>query len=71
MRSRVLVVDPHANIVELLCGALRLGDYEVDTASSTASAIAQMERHEFAVALVNLRLPDGDGLRLLWSAGPR
>jgi DNA-binding NtrC family response regulator len=71
MRSRVLVVDPHANIVALLCGALRLGDYEVDTASSTASAIAQMERHEFAVALVNLRLPDGDGLRLLWSAGPR
>jgi DNA-binding NtrC family response regulator len=65
MRSRVLVVDPHANLAELLCRALKLGDYEVETASSTASAIAQMHRHEFSVALVNLTLPDGDGLRLI------
>jgi two-component system NtrC family response regulator len=65
MSSRVLVVDPHADIAELLRRALERGDYEVETASSTASAIAQMERHEFSVALVNLRLPDGDGLRLL------
>ena len=65
MRSRVLVVDPHANIAELLCRALRLGNYEVESASSMTSAIAQMERREFCVALVNLRLPDGDGLRLL------
>jgi two-component system NtrC family response regulator len=65
MRSKVLVVDHHADIAELLRRALELGDYEVESASSTASAIAQMERHEFAVALVNLRLPDGDGLRLL------
>ena len=65
MSSRVLVVDPHAHVVELLCRVLALGDYEVESASSTASAIAQMERHEFSVALVNLSLPDGDGLRLL------
>jgi len=64
-RSRVLVVDPHADIADLLCRVLTLGDYEVETASSTASAIAQLERHEFSVALVNLTLPDGDGLRLL------
>ena len=65
MGSRLLVVDPHANIAELLRRALELGDYQVESASSMASAIAQMERHEFAVALVNLSLPDGDGLRLL------
>jgi len=65
MRSRVLVVDPHANIAELLCKVLELGHYEVETASSSAGANAQMERHEFSVALVNLTLPDGDGLRLL------
>ena len=65
MSSRVLVVDPHANIAELLRRALEFGDYEVETASSTASANRQMERHEFSVALVNLSLPDGDGLRLL------
>ena len=65
MRSRVLIVDHHANIVDLLRRALELGDYQVESASSTASATAQMERHEFAVALVNFTLPDGDGLRLL------
>ena len=65
MSSRVLVVDPHANVAELLRRALELGDYEVETASSTGSAIRQMERREFSVALVNLSLSDGDGLRLL------
>src|SRR5262245_10471000 len=65
MRSKVLVVDPHANIAELLCRVLKLGDYEVEAASGAASAIAEMERHAFSVALVNLTLPDGDGLRLL------
>ena len=65
MSSRVLVVDPHANIAELLRRALELGDYEVETASSTASALRQIEQHEFSVALVNLSLSDGDGLRLL------
>ena len=65
MSSRVLVVDPHANIADLLRRALEFGDYEVETASSTASANWQMERHEFSVALVNLSLPDGDGLGLL------
>ena len=65
MSSRVLVVDPHADIADLLRRALELDDYQVELAASTASAIAQMERHGFAVALVNLSLPDGDGLRLL------
>src|SRR5262249_48229369 len=65
MSSRVLVVDPHANIAELLRRALEFGDYEVETASSIASANRQVERHEFSVAIVNLSLPDGDGLRLL------
>ena len=65
MSSRVLVVDPHANIVELLRRAFELAGYEVETASSTASADRHMERHAFSVALVNLTLPDGDGLRLL------
>ena len=65
MSSRVLIVDPHADIVDLLRRALELGGYEVETASSTAGANAQMERHDFPVALVNLTLPDGDGLRLL------
>jgi len=65
MRAQVFVVDPHPDVVELLRRALELGDYEVKSASNTASAIVQMERHEFSVALVNLSLPDGDGLRLL------
>ena len=42
----------------------RANGYEVETASSTARANQHMERHEFSVALVNLTLPDGDGVRL-------
>jgi len=64
-RSRVLVVDPHADIAEVCRRALEVADRQVESASSMASAIAQMERHQFAVALVNLTLPDGDGLSLL------
>src|SRR5262245_29365118 len=65
MSSRVLVVDPHAHIVDLLRKVLELAGYEVETASSTARANQHTERHECSVALVNLTLPDSDGPRLL------
>ena len=65
MSSRILVVDPHVHIGEILRRTLELADYEVESASSMASAIAQIEQHGFSVALVNLNLPDGDGVRLL------
>ena len=65
MSSRILVVDPHTVIADLLRVSLEVEGYEVETASSTVDTMLQMERCEFSLALVNLSLPDGDGLRLL------
>ena len=65
MSSRILVVDPHTGIADLLRVTLEVEGYEVETASSTVDTMLQMERCEFSLALVNLSLPDGDGLRLL------
>ena len=65
MTSRILVVDCHADVVECLRVALEAEGYEVETASSSVSAMLHVERHAFSLALVNLRLPDGNGLHLL------
>src|SRR5262249_5773209 len=64
-RSRDPVVDPHADIADLTCRTTTLDASEVETASSPHRAIAQLKRHAFSVALVNLPLPDADGLPLL------
>jgi DNA-binding NtrC family response regulator len=65
MRSGILVVDPHTLVADLLRETLEVEGYELETASSTDGATQQIERRKFSLALVNLSLPDGDGLHLL------
>jgi DNA-binding NtrC family response regulator len=65
MKPRVLVVDDEPIIAENLRLALEREGYEVDTAAGTVSAMLSLEQREFSLALVDLVLPDGDGLHLL------
>jgi len=65
MRARILVVDDEPLIADNLRLTLEHEGYEVETASSTVSAMLRLEEREFATALVDLVLPDGDGLHLL------
>src|SRR5215471_561741 len=65
MKPRVLVVDDEPIIADNLRLTLEREGYEVETASNTVSAMLQVENREFTLAIVDLMLPDGDGLHLL------
>jgi DNA-binding NtrC family response regulator len=65
MKPRVLVVDDETIIADNLRLTLEREGYEVETAANTVSAILSLEQREFSLALVDLVLPDGDGLHLL------
>jgi DNA-binding NtrC family response regulator len=65
MKPCILVVDDEPMIADHLRLALNHEGYEVETAGSTVSAMLRLEEQEFSLALVDLMLPDGDGLHLL------
>src|SRR5215475_9157383 len=65
MKPRILVVDDEPVIADNLRLTLEHEGYEVQTAGSTVSAMLRLEELEFSLALVDLVLPDGDGLHLL------
>jgi DNA-binding NtrC family response regulator len=65
MKPRILVVDDEPIIADNLKLTLEREGYEVETAASTVSAMVQIEDREFSLAIVDLMLPDGDGLHLL------
>jgi DNA-binding NtrC family response regulator len=64
-KSRVLLVDDEPAIAEWLRIVLEGAGYEAEATGDIAGAMSRMQGQEFAVALVDLVLPDGDGLRLL------
>ncbi|MBS2023778.1 MAG: response regulator [Deltaproteobacteria bacterium] len=61
--ARVLVVDDNAALADNLREILEDAGYEVRVAGSAAAA-QEVARDGFEVALVDVRLPDGDGTRL-------
>jgi len=62
-RPRLLVVDDNTALVENLAEILEGAGYSVRGAGTCALAL-QIAREGFDVALVDLRLPDGDGTAL-------
>ncbi len=62
-KARLLVVDDNASLVENLAEILDAAGYAVRGAGTCAAALAHA-RDGFDVALVDLRLPDGDGTAL-------
>jgi two-component system, NtrC family, response regulator len=65
MPASILVVDDESSIRRPLELLLRDHCYEVLTASTAAEAETLLARHWFDVVFLELRLPDGDGIRLL------
>jgi DNA-binding NtrC family response regulator len=65
MKPRILVVDDEPIIADNLRLTLEREGYEVQTAGNTVTSMLKLEEHEFSLALVDLVLPDGDGLHLL------
>jgi two-component system OmpR family response regulator len=62
--GRVLVVDDDADIRELMIGQLEREGYDVTPAGSVGEAQAALAAQPAEVVVLDLNLPDGDGLSL-------
>ena len=62
---RVLLVEDHPPLAEAVCDALRRAGFAVDHARTAAEARELADLAEPALVLLDLGLPDEDGLRLL------
>jgi two-component system OmpR family response regulator len=62
---RVLLVEDHPPLAEAVCDALQRAGFAVDHAASASDARELSGLSEYALVLLDLGLPDGDGLRLL------
>src|SRR4030095_11624907 len=64
MRNTILVVDDEASIADGLRLTLEAEGYSVRIAGSVRTALASVAQSDPHVAIVDLMLPDGDGLTL-------
>jgi two-component system, OmpR family, response regulator len=62
---RVLVVDDERTITDLLTMALRLEGWQIHAAASGQQAVSAAKRHEPDVIVLDVMLPDFDGLEVL------
>jgi DNA-binding response OmpR family regulator len=62
---RLLIVEDETRIAELVQGALVRAGFAVDAVHLCADARAALETTAYDAAIVDLGLPDGDGLNLL------
>lgn len=72
--TRVLVVDDDAGIRELLGAALAFAGFETEAVGTVAGALTAMRERPPAILVLDVMLPDADGLemlRLLRAAGDR
>ncbi len=61
-KGRILVVDDQVDMCWVLSRLLTVRGHEVRTAQSVSAALAEREGFECQVAVVDYRLPEGDGL---------
>ncbi|HEX7451725.1 MAG TPA: response regulator, partial [Polyangiaceae bacterium] len=64
-RGHVLVVDDETSILNTLKKALSLEGYQVDLAGGIKVAEERLAKQSYDVVLLDVALPDGDGLDLL------
>ena len=64
-QARILVIDDDEGIRESLATVLKEEGYVVDVAENGQEAIRKSKESYYNLALVDLRLPDMDGTRLL------
>jgi len=69
-KPRVLIVEDEPVTRDML--ALLLGnEYAVTAVSAVAEALASLQKSQFELLILDLNLPDGDGLALARQLGPR
>ena len=65
LRGRVLIVEDDAVTRELMCDLLEDDGYEVEVATSGAEALLRLGQQLPDLVVLDLMLPDGDGLAFL------
>jgi two-component system response regulator HydG len=66
-KARILVIDDEPSVVDAIKLILNDNGYDVLSAVTAREALELSRRHEFDVAIVDLRLPDMSGVDLLAS----
>jgi DNA-binding NtrC family response regulator len=64
-RSKILIVDDDENIRNTVKAILEDEGYLVDTAASGSEAIQKTQKTTYNIALLDIRLPDMEGVELL------
>ena len=65
MMNKILIVEDEFSISNFMKTVLEGDDYTVEVATCAAQARAALEKMEFSAMLLDLGLPDADGLELL------
>jgi DNA-binding NtrC family response regulator len=63
--SRVLLVDDNASLLLTLTGILEEEGFSVTGCETASECLQHIQQQEFGIAVVDLRLPDMQGTRLL------
>ncbi len=63
--SRLLLVEDNESLLFTLCGILEHEGFVVTACETAAEALTAIQREDFGVAVVDLRLPDMQGTQLL------
>jgi DNA-binding NtrC family response regulator len=64
-QARILVIDDEESIRKSLAGVLEEKGYLVDTAENGKEAVEKSKTSLYNLALIDIRLPDMDGVQLL------
>ena len=64
MTSHLLLIDDDLRLTDMVSGYLRHNGFEVDTAPTLAAGRERLKHGSYDALLLDLMLPDGDGLDL-------
>jgi two-component system NtrC family response regulator len=62
---KIVVIDDEPSVLESFKMILKIKDYDVDTYTDGASAIAALQKGKYDLAFVDYKLPGMDGLEVL------
>ena len=65
MQTKILIVDDEPEIVEILADLLVQKGYDIAKAYSQAEARIQIKEYAPSLVLLDIKLPDGDGVTFL------
>lgn len=62
---RILVIDDERRVAEFICRGLKEAGYRAEAATTAAAALKKLEADDYDLLILDLMLPDMDGLELL------